>query len=139
MADHKKMTKAQLDKKEDIVNVRSNSHLHWDPYHALKFMLYLTDVDEDSGATCYVPKSRELGKFYRQTKMDVNSTQGLEGGVPNRLKDYEESPQYTEEDAVAVKAKAGDLLIFDTDALHHGGDIQKLGLERKIILIHSRQ
>ena len=37
-----------------------------------------------------------------------------------------------------VKAKAGDLLVFDTDALHYGGDILEAGLERKLIIIHNR-
>ena len=125
--------------KEDLVNVRSNSHLHWDPYHSLKFMLYLTDVDERNGATCYVPGTRSLGQEYRESRMDITSTLGLEGGVPNRLKDYEKYPKYSEEDAIPVVAKAGDLLVFDTDALHCGGNIQEAGLERKIILLHNRR
>lgn len=120
------------------INIRSNSHLHWDPYHSLKFFLYLTDVDESNGATHFVPKSRKLGKLYREEKMNLRSTSGLEGGVPNRLQDYEEDPIYTEKDAMPVKAKAGDLLVFDTDALHYGGDILEAGLERKLIIIHNR-
>jgi hypothetical protein len=114
------------------------NYLHFDPYESLKFFLYLTDTTKDSGATYYVPGSHSLGKNYRENKMNLNDASGVQGGVPHRLDDYEKEPQYTKKDAIPVLAKAGDLLILNTDVLHYGGVCKTNDHDRKLIIIHNR-
>tara|TARA_Y100001938_G_scaffold73182_1_gene101389 strand:- start:5529 stop:6311 length:783 start_codon:yes stop_codon:yes gene_type:complete len=114
-----------------------NYWLHWDPYPALKYFLYLTDIDSGSAPTCFVPGTRKFGRECRK-KMPLHSTAGWNNGTPNRLEDWHKDPKYTNSDAIPLYASAGTLLIFDTDLLHHGGLITEEGKERKVILVHNR-
>ncbi|MCB0353460.1 MAG: phytanoyl-CoA dioxygenase family protein [Bdellovibrionales bacterium] len=112
--------------------------LHFDPYPSLKFLLYLTDTDEGNGATMVVPGSRAIGKYYREKRLDINDNSGWQGGCKHRLEDWEETPQYTNADAVPLCVKAGTLLLVDTDVLHCGALLHEEGRERKLILVHNR-
>jgi hypothetical protein len=111
--------------------------LHWDPYASLKFLLYLTDADENTGASHIIPNTRELGREYRQHKMDIRKHDGLFGGCKHRLEDFSSTPEYTKSDALPVICKRGDLVLLDTDVLHYGGVMRKPG-RRKVILVHNR-
>ncbi len=121
-------------KKEDWAR---NNWLHWDPYPALKFLLYLTDVTPGSAPTCIIPQTRSYGQKYRN-KMSYSDLSGIDNGNPTRLEDWKEKPEFTNDDAIPIYASAGSLLIFDTDLLHYGGLIEKENKERKTILIHNR-
>ena len=109
--------------------------LHFDPYHALKFFIYLDDVDQENATTFYIPKTNKIGKYLRKNRM-MNAGEGYQGGLPHRIIDYPDI-KVLEEDVVHVKAKAGSMLIFDTDVLH-GGGILKNG-ERMVVLYHNRK
>lgn len=121
-------------KKEDWAR---NNWLHWDPYPALKFMLYLTDVSPGVAPTCIIPKTRSYGQKYRAL-MSYSDLRGIDNGNPTRLEDWKENPEFTNNDATPIYSKAGGLLIFDTDLLHYGGLIEKENKERKTILMHNR-
>jgi ectoine hydroxylase-related dioxygenase (phytanoyl-CoA dioxygenase family) len=106
-----------------------NGFLHFDRNHALKFFIYLTDVDsEDDGPLYLQERSHKKG---RKLRTDSWSKEQTYADIKNRLHiDYrlrtKEKP---------VLAKAGSLMIFDTDCFHKGG-ITKEGHERKIIRAH---
>ena len=111
-----------------------NSVLHVDPYHAFKFMVYLTDCDEDSGAFRYIKGSHIDGRKTRE-QHDIGDLMGDK----YRL---DENPylseKYSEDQVVYASAKAGSLLVFTTDIIHGGGIIKKEGLERIAIICHNR-
>lgn len=114
-----------------------NNWLHFDPYPSLKFLLYLTDVSEENGASGVIKGSRALGKKYR-TSLNLSDKSGLHGGVPHRLEDFEKEPQYTNSDADLITGSAGMLLILDTDCLHCGGIIHSSDVDRKCVILHNR-
>ena len=111
-----------------------NSVLQVDPYNAFKFMVYLTDCDEDSGAFRYIEGSHIEGRKTRE-QHDIGDLMGDK----YRL---DENPylseKYSEDQVVYASAKAGSLLIFTTDIIHGGGIIKKEGLERLAIICHNR-
>ena len=109
--------------------------LHFDPYHTLKFFVYLDDVDKDNATTFYIPKTRKIGEYLRKNRM-MDAGDGYQGGLPHRIIDYPDI-KVIEDDIVHVKAKAGSMLIFDTDVIH-GGGILKSG-ERMVVLYHNRK
>jgi len=112
--------------------------LHFDPYWSLKFGIYLTDATSENGALHCVPNSREVGRHYREHKLDLTDLTGMGDGYRHRLEDYTDEPEFTIPDAIPVEGKKGDLVIFDTDILHYGAVLKSESMERKIILIHNR-
>jgi ectoine hydroxylase-related dioxygenase (phytanoyl-CoA dioxygenase family) len=114
-----------------------NNWLHWDPYPALKFFIYLTDIGEESAPTHVVPGSRAIGRKYRE-KMSLSDLGGWKSGCKHRLEDWEERPVYTNKDAQPIYTTSGSLLIFDTDSLHFGGLLNAEKETRKTILVHHR-
>ena len=52
--------------KVETSDIVRNAYLHFDPFHALKFILYLTDTTKENGAFRYIPKSRETGEKLRR-------------------------------------------------------------------------
>tara|TARA_Y100000361_G_scaffold142232_1_gene148073 strand:- start:836 stop:1546 length:711 start_codon:yes stop_codon:yes gene_type:complete len=111
-----------------------NSVLHVDPYHAFKFMIYLTDCDEESGAFRYIKGSHIDGQKTREG----HSIEGLLGDKYRLDENPYLSEKYSEDQVVYASAKAGSLLVFTTDIIHGGGIIQKEGLERIGIICHNR-
>ena len=119
-----------------------NGFLHFDRIHTLKFFIYLTDCDEDSGPFHFVPGSHKLGKQLREQ----GSLSYVDNFISNK-KDYDEKKNrleedfpelgYTASDAIPVLGKAGTMFIFDTDLFHYGGKIAN-GKERKVMRIHLR-
>jgi ectoine hydroxylase-related dioxygenase (phytanoyl-CoA dioxygenase family) len=62
-------------------------------------------------------------------------------GIAHRFIDYQDiyESAYTEEQAIHIDVKAGDLLVLNTDNWHAGGIIQEDGEERMAIYYHNRQ
>ena len=125
---HEYLTPDQTD------GVTRNSVLHVDPYHAFKFMIYLTDCDEENGAFRYIKGSHIDGRLARES----HEIGGLMGDKYRFDKNPNLYEKYSEDDVVYASAKAGSLLIFTTDIIHGGGIIKREGLERIGIICHNR-
>lgn len=100
-----------------------NGYLHADKAHALKFMIYLNDVDLDSGPFTYIPNSKADGIKLRMS------------GKNNQLRNHV-GLQHIAKRATPVLGPAGTLIIFSTDIVHMGGLTN--GGERFIARSHWR-
>ena len=119
----------------DVEGVTRNSVLHVDPYEAFKFMIYVTDCDENSGAFRYIKGSHVDGKKMREQ----HSTQGLLGDKYRLDANPDLMEKYSEDDVTYAEAPAGSLLFFTTDIIHGGGIIKEQGRERLGIICHNRR
>lgn len=108
-----------------------NGWLHFDRNNCLKFFIYLTDIDKTSGAFNCSVGSRSKGEELRKKAWINNSNYG---DVKNRINlDYPTlSDTYPSE---PIEAKAGTLIVFDTDTFHKGGECE-VGKERLVIRAH---
>lgn len=119
-----------------------NGFLHFDRINCVKFFIYLTDCDEESGPFHFVPGSHTTGKKLREQ----GSLAYADDFISNK-KDYDEKKNrlevdfpelgYKASDAVPITGKAGTMFIFDTDLFHFGGKIAN-GKERKVMRLHFR-
>ena len=108
-----------------------NGWLHFDRGRCLKFFIYLTDIDEYSGAFSCCPGSRSKGEELRETATE-NSTNY--GDILNRIElDYRDLLDVYP--CVPVEGKAGTLIVFDTDAFHKGGLVED-GKSRLVVRAH---
>ncbi len=97
--------------------------IHFDASPALKFMVYLTDVDKDSAAFRYCLGSHRQNRKLRNRYL-------LMGG---QLKDIPNIPGPAEQIALTdLEGPAGTLILFDTDGFHSAGSL-KQGRERLLI------
>lgn len=97
--------------------------VHFDALRALKFFIYLVDVDESNGAFrfakgTHIENSKYRAEFLRQ------------GGQLRDLFNVAGSNEAI--DLKPICAPAGTLIIFDTDTFHQGGELQE-GKERKVM------
>jgi len=107
-----------------------NGWLHFDRGWRLKFFIYLTDIDESSGAFNCSVGSRPLGGQLRNSAWVAKDY----GGVKNRIElDYPELLKKWP--CEPVEAPAGTLIVFDTDTFHKGGKCDQ-GKERLIVRLH---
>ncbi len=120
---------------DEVEGETRNSVLHVDPYEALKFMLYITDCDENNGAFRYIEGSQFDGASARVQ----HSISGLLGDKYRLDKNEELSKKYSEKDVTYASAKAGSLLVFTTDIIHGGGRIKHKGSERLGVICHNRR
>ena len=120
---------------EWVDGINQNAGLHFDPYHALKFIIFITDTTKENGATRLILKSNTEGKEFRENLRPTyyKGKSVLDCHTPFINSKFDES------DAVYAEAPAGSLLIFDTDLWHGGGEILNDGLERKYIICHNRR
>lgn len=117
--------------------VETNGFFHWDKLHTFKFFIYLTDVNsEDDGAFTVIPGSHLQNSILRQKEWSGKTYQQVES-VKCKLHEF---PQLNkiEKDMIPILGKAGQLIIFDTDIWHKGGNVSS-GKERKIIRGHCRK
>ena len=107
-----------------------NGWLHFDRNWCLKFFLYLTDIDQTSGAFSCSVGSRSKGNELRKAAWNTNNYEE----VLNRIDlDYPELA--SEFPAQPIEAKAGTLIVFDTDTFHKGGKCEE-GKERLVVRLH---
>lgn len=116
------------------VELARNAYLHFDRIHTFKFMLYLTDVDEQSGPFSVIPGTHLDGKFLRERTWE--GTKEYEELKNRPLLDYPELG-YKQEDVVPITGKAGTVIIFDSDLFHMGGIVPQ-DKERMLIRSHYR-
>lgn len=112
---------------------RESKHIaqkpHIDRIPTLKFMLYLNDLEFDNGAFCLSPGSNHWAKknfinrrkSYSDEKF-FNDTRDIPNPILKRI--------------VPIEGKAGTIIIFNTDCVHHQG-IVKSGMAC-IIRAHYR-
>ncbi len=102
---------------------------HFDRIPTLKFMLYINDIDENNGAFCLSPGSHHWVRQNFPLPRPKHSD-----------KDYFEKsrnlPSPSIENLIQIKGKAGQLLIFHTDCIHHQGIVKKG--DTRIIRAHFR-
>ena len=123
---------ATYDYKNDAGLAR-NGWLHFDRSNCLKFFVYLTDVDKTNGAFSVSPGSRSKGKELRESAWSSNKNYE---NVLNRIElDYPElKDEYPFE---PVEAKAGTMIVFDTDTFHKGGECED-GKSRLVVRAHCK-
>jgi hypothetical protein len=92
-----------------------NYHRDVDDWRFVKFFLYLTDVDADSGPHCFVRGSHRRGRFLRI----------------RRIADHEVAALFKPEDLLKIGGSAGDAFLEDTFGLHKG---QPPTRERRLLL-----
>ena len=109
-----------------------NAFLHFDPYQALKFIIYLTDTNENNGAFRYIPKTHKKGQKLREEYCQTNK-----GKQKAYRIDYHQ--EVDESEVKYASAPAGSLIIFNTDTFHGGGIIKEKGLERMVLNFHCRK
>ena len=114
----------------------ANGHLHFDKLNTFKFMFYMTDCDESSGAFTVSPKSHVLGAHLREESWKQAGYPAPGAGryeaVKNKIiKDYPDLDVKTQ----PIEAPAGSIIIFDTDLFHKGGIVEE-GKERLLIRTH---
>lgn len=109
-----------------------NGWLHFDRSNCLKFFVYLTDVDKTNGAFSVSPGSRSKGKELRESAWSSKNYET----VLNRIDlDYPElKDEYPFE---PVEAKAGTMIVFDTDTFHKGGECED-GKSRLVVRAHCK-
>lgn len=92
---------------------------HFDRIPTLKFMLYLNDLLYTSGAFCLSPGSHLWTKEnfgpYRRRKSH---------GAPGFLEKSRNIPAYILKRLKPIEGKAGTIIVFDTDCIHHQGIVQ---------------
>ena len=107
-----------------------NGWLHFDRLWRLKFFIYLTDIDETCGAFSCCVGSRKKGDELRKVAWfgnDYEETKNrIELDYPELLENYMPEP---------VNAKAGTLIVFDTNTFHKGGQVEQ-GKERLVVRLH---
>jgi hypothetical protein len=113
-----------------------NSFLHFDPYHALKFIIYLTDTYKDNGAFKAFPGSRQDGMIARRkTPLHISTKEGYKVSYHKDL-----SEKYGDEEGITYyEGQRGTLLMIDTDIIHAGSVLLKDGVERLVANNHNRK
>ncbi|MHA1972807.1 MAG: phytanoyl-CoA dioxygenase family protein [Candidatus Hodarchaeales archaeon] len=106
-----------------------NSYWHFDPYHSLKYFIYLTDTTIENGCLKVMPETIHITKEIRKQKSFADICD----------KGYDMSQLVLDDsETVNLEAKAGDMVVFDTDLFHVGSNLQKKGAERMVIIVHNR-
>lgn len=128
----------------------NNGFLHFDRKSALKFFIYLSNINSDNGAFFIAPKSNKYGKKRRIKEWGSKKAHELYDrnliykklffdkkfrNIDNRVKEDELKTKLKYK-LIPVESKAGSLIVFDSDTLHRGGIIKKDNLERLIIRLH---
>ena len=102
--------------------------LHYDKIPTLKFFIYLNDTTADNGAFHCIPQSQTWTRKQQE-----------ENRLKNIRPERDETriiPEKLAKKAIPIEGKAGTLIIFHTDTLHHAGTV-KAG-ERWVMRGHSR-
>lgn len=115
--------------------IAPNGYLHFDRTWSLKFLLYLTDCDRDSGAFECFPGTHRLGRKLRVRALAEASHYSE---ARNRLAVHYPDLGYRDDDAISLDGLAGTLIVVDTDIFHRGGVLRKDGRERLLIRSHTK-
>lgn len=107
-----------------------NGWLHFDRNWCLKFFIYLTDIDKSCGAFSCSVGSRRKGEELRNAAWNVRDYDVVKNRIeldyPELIEKYPDEP---------VEAKAGTLIVFDTNTFHKGGQVEQ-GKSRLVVRLH---
>jgi hypothetical protein len=120
-------------------------------WHSFKFMLYLTDTSEDTGAFSYIPGSHEMMRAVMRAaaakgvaNIELHSYAQIADaferfGSDAQIRWFKEvgghiSGDFASDDQYSVAAKKGSILLFDTKGIHRGGVVRHG--ERMLVRIH---
>ena len=113
---------------KDLIDSKSYAQdLHFDVIPQIKFYFYLNDVTRKNGAFEYVPGSQVWTKKLRKE----NNQQ-----ITFENREYSRDLPKDFGAPVSMEAKAGTLIIFDTDMFHKAGYVTEG--ERWVVRGHSR-
>jgi len=116
----------------DFKNIRTNNtYPHFDYARKLKFYLCVNDMNITNGCFKAFPNKMKLVEEKRKINRRNNIfTPGhkLYNGTEIKLKEL-----------TPIECDAGDLIIFDTNCIHAGGDNFEEGKYRKVIRLHLSQ
>lgn len=112
-----------------------NGHLHYDKRQTLKFFLYLTDVDKNSGSFSILPGSREQGSRWREENPKMNR---IYTSTKHNTDSHRYGLEFLKNDTLPIEGPAGTVIAFDSDTLHFGGRVER-GRERKVARVHYRR
>jgi hypothetical protein len=102
-------------KKEADVNSAQMYHFDMDRLRWLKVFFYLTDVDSDTGAHCYISQSHQPGQKPKEIRRRGYA----------RIPDEDLRRYYPNKNFCEITGKAGTIIIGDTMAYHKGKPLQK--------------
>lgn len=109
----------------------NNTYPHFDKHRKLKFYLCVNDLDETNGCFKVIPDQLEEVEKLRRTNGPYKNI--FDSSHPSFC-----GKQYNISDMIPVIAKAGDLIIFDTNCIHAGGDAFQQGKSRKVMRLHLK-
>ena len=97
-------------------DARHSQLWHRDPedVRQIKVFIYLTDVDEQNGPFCYIPRSQPFG-----SKASIDP----ECSNPKRITDAEMSRAIPQSAWVSCTGPAGTMILADTVGFHRGGRV----------------
>tara|TARA_B100000941_G_C28124877_1_gene359925 strand:- start:151 stop:582 length:432 start_codon:yes stop_codon:yes gene_type:complete len=103
---------------------------HFDKLPTLKFMLYVNNIDESNGSFCLSPGSHKwvdetFGKyrFFQKSKQYNKISREIPKEIIDRLQ--------------PINGKAGTIIIFYTNCIHHQGIVEQESC--KIVRAHYRR
>lgn len=108
---------------------------------SFKFMLYLTDTNEETGAFSYIPRSHNMMRKAMQTaaaegvpNTDFHSYAQISQAIGRYGSDAQKQwfseignhirSDFASDDQYSVVAKKGSILLFDTKGIHRGGIVR---------------
>ena len=113
----------------DCKNLNSNNtYPHFDYDRKLKFYLCVNDMNKTNGCFKVLPKKMDLVEEKRKINRRNNiftPDHKLYNGTEIKI-----------EELIPLECKGGDLIIFDTNCIHAGGDSFEQEKYRKVIRLH---
>jgi ectoine hydroxylase-related dioxygenase (phytanoyl-CoA dioxygenase family) len=123
LIDEIKAEQKHLDAIFATIDTPDSKHIAQDPHFdripTLKFMLYLNDLSYTSGAFCLSAGSHlwtkeNFGPYHRRKSH----------GAPGFLEKSRNIPAHILRRLKPIEGKAGTIIVFDTDCIHHQGIVQ---------------
>ena len=107
----------------------NNNYPHFDKDRKLKFYLCINDMNTTNGCFKVLPNSLKIVE-------NILNTIGNKKNIFNKNHNNFNGMSLEIEKLVPLEANAGDLIIFDTNCIHAGGDNFQDGKYRKVIRLH---
>lgn len=113
----------------DYKNINSNNtHPHFDYDRKLKFYLCVNDMNKTNGCFKVLPNKMDLV----EEKRKINRRNNI--FTPDHK--FYNGTEIKIEELIPLECKGGDLIIFDTNCIHAGGDSFEEEKYRKVIRLH---